>query len=135
MKSNNSRAISRIFYLNRYSYLSPSISTPSLATFWNFLPSNSGRAPMAYSSTASVKYNTSKPFFKSRSTKGDSLTWENKRNVSISQKKIIIFIDQKIKYTLPLFHWHQQHKRFDLVFPSYVQHNLGGRSDHRHWKF
>ena len=90
---------------------------------------------MAYSSTASVKYNTSKPFFKSRSTKGDSLTWENKRNVSISQKKIIIFIDQKIKYTLPLFHWHQQHKRFDLVFPSYVQRNLEEKSDHRHWKF
>ena len=33
---------------------------PSLATFWNFFPSNSGRACMQYSSTGSTKYKTCK---------------------------------------------------------------------------
>ena len=33
---------------------------PSLATFWNFFPSNSGRACMQYSSTGSTKYKTYK---------------------------------------------------------------------------
>lgn len=32
---------------------------PSLAMFWNFLPSNSGNDESAYSSTASTKYNIS----------------------------------------------------------------------------
>ena len=65
-----------------------------------------------------------------------AILWPGKINVMFQfHKKKIIFIDQKIKYTLPLFHWHQQHKRFDLVFPSYVQRNLEEKSDHRHWKF
>lgn len=51
-------------------------SSPSLATFWNFLPSNSGMAEMQYSSTASVKYRTSNPFFNNRSTNGEFLTCE-----------------------------------------------------------
>lgn len=47
---------------------------PSLATFWNFLPSNSGRDDKAYSSTASTKYKISYPFLNSFSTNGDFST-------------------------------------------------------------
>lgn len=64
----------------------------TLATFWNFFPSNSGIAWMQYSSTGSVRKRTSYPLARRRSTNGDCSTWMQPISNQYSDSPSVPFI-------------------------------------------
>merc|ERR1712137_596561 len=70
VKGSNSAFSSSIFFFSS----SSSISNPSFVTDLSFLPSNSFNCWTVYSSIGSTMYNTSRPFFRKDSKKGEEET-------------------------------------------------------------